>query len=121
MKTMILNAFALICMAYAILFMIASAMPKSKDFHGYGSRGISICEEWKNDFQAFYDWAMAHGYIDNEGHDRPACVTCKNKHKLTVEAPCYDCIDNVDLALHKPNYETNFANYEKEEKGGDEK
>ena len=33
----------------------------------------------------------------------------------------YDCIDNVDLALHKPNYETNFANYEKEEKGGDEK
>lgn len=61
------------------------------------------------------------GYIDNEGYDRPACVTCKYKHKLTVEAPCYDCINNVDLALHKPNYETNFANYEKEEKGGDEK
>ena len=37
------------------------------------------------------------GYIDNEGYDRPACITCKYKHKLTVEAPCYDCIDNADL------------------------
>lgn len=37
MKTMILNAFALVCMAYAILFMIASAMPKSKhdEWHDY--------------------------------------------------------------------------------------
>jgi hypothetical protein len=33
-----------------------------KYFKNYGGRGISICDEWKNDFQAFYDWAMANGY-----------------------------------------------------------
>lgn len=28
----------------------------------YGARGIKVCDEWRNDFQAFYDWAMANGY-----------------------------------------------------------
>lgn len=52
------------------------------------------------------------GYIDEKGYDRSPCGTCKHKNKLTVEAPCYFCIDNVDLALHKPNHETEFTNYE---------
>ena len=28
----------------------------------YGARGISVCDEWKNDFSKFYDWAMLNGY-----------------------------------------------------------
>lgn len=52
------------------------------------------------------------GYIDKNGYDRSPCSTCRHKNKMTVEAPCYSCIDNVDLALHKPNFETEFANYE---------
>lgn len=31
----------------------------------YGGRGITVCDEWRNDFQAFYDWAMANGYDEN--------------------------------------------------------
>lgn len=34
-------------------------------YHQYGGRGISICDEWLHDFQAFYDWAMANGYDEN--------------------------------------------------------
>ena len=37
------------------------------DYHGewYGKRGIGICNEWRNDFKAFYDWATANGYADS--------------------------------------------------------
>ena len=36
--------------------------PASENYASYGGRGISICDEWRNDFQAFYNWAMANGY-----------------------------------------------------------
>ena len=52
------------------------------------------------------------GFIDELGMDRPACAKCKHKGKMTVEAPCYNCISVMDLALHKPNYETEFAAFE---------
>lgn len=52
------------------------------------------------------------GFLNEFGIDCPPCGTCKYKHKMTIEAPCYNCISKVDLALHKPNNETEFANYE---------
>lgn len=36
-----------------------------KNYIKYGKRGITICDEWKNSFTAFYDWAMSNGYADN--------------------------------------------------------
>lgn len=35
-------------------------------YQAYGGRGITICEEWKNNFQAFADWAYANGYNENK-------------------------------------------------------
>lgn len=43
---------------------------KDRHFADYGGRGITICDEWKNDFQPFYDWAMSHGYAENLTIDR---------------------------------------------------
>ena len=43
---------------------------KHKHFKDYGGRGITVCDEWKNDFQAFYDWSMLHGYSDDLTIDR---------------------------------------------------
>ena len=49
----------------------------------YGARGITICDEWKNNFMTFYNWAMANGYkegltidrINNDGIYEPS--NCK--------------------------------------------
>ena len=43
---------------------------KSDKYKDYGGRGIKICKEWENDFQAFYDWSMANGYTDELTIDR---------------------------------------------------
>lgn len=44
-------------------------------YKNYGARGIFVCDEWKNSFENFYNWAMSNGYkkeleldrIDNDG------------------------------------------------------
>lgn len=41
----------------------------TKPYKDYGGRGISICPEW-NEYDAFRDWAMSHGYQDNLTIDR---------------------------------------------------
>ena len=41
--------------------------PKNKNYNDYGGRGITICEEWKNDPIAFYNWAISNGYEENKG------------------------------------------------------
>ena len=38
--------------------------PNCRNYHNYGGRGIIVCEEWKNDFVVFYNWATANGYTD---------------------------------------------------------
>lgn len=42
----------------------------NKDYQGYGGRGIVVCDEWKDDFEAFYDWAMDNDYRDDLTLDR---------------------------------------------------
>lgn len=39
-------------------------------FKNYGSRGISVCNEWRDNFTAFRDWAITNGYDDSLEIDR---------------------------------------------------
>ena len=52
--------------------------------------------------------------------DMPPCGLCKHKNKQTYEFPCYNCIDIMDLAFHRPNAETEFASFEPAEEGSHE-
>ena len=44
--------------------------PNHQKWTDYGARGITVCDEWKDDFRAFHDWAMANGYEDHLTIDR---------------------------------------------------
>lgn len=39
--------------------------PNCNRYKIYGGRGITVCEEWKTHFEAFREWAMAHGYDEH--------------------------------------------------------
>lgn len=44
--------------------------PKSKDYANYGGRGITICDEWANSYEAFHNWAIENGYREGLQIDR---------------------------------------------------
>lgn len=44
-----------------------AANPRYKD---YGGRGISMCEEWNNNFLTFYTWSIQNGYKSTLSIDR---------------------------------------------------
>lgn len=62
---------------------------KHKAYKNYGGRGITVCQEWKDSFQAFYDYvsALPHfgekGYsldrINNDGNYEPNNVKWSTK------------------------------------------
>jgi hypothetical protein len=48
------------------------------NYHNYGGRGIQMCEDWKSNFQPFYDWAMKNNWqkglqIDRRNNDQNYC------------------------------------------------
>ena len=43
---------------------------KSSSYKYYGERGITICDEWKNDFIEFRDWALDNGYKEDLSIER---------------------------------------------------
>lgn len=54
--------------------------PNNKSYARYGGRGIKMCKEWAENYQAFEEWALANGYredlaidrIDNDGDYSPS-------------------------------------------------
>jgi hypothetical protein len=41
--------------------------PNNPGYKVYGSKGVKVCSEWRNDYQPFKDWALKNGY--DEGLD----------------------------------------------------
>ena len=53
-----------------------------KSYNYYGGKGIAVCEKWRRDFKAFYEWSIHNGYelgltidrVNNrEGYDESNC------------------------------------------------
>ena len=53
---------------------------KHHKYYRYGARGISVCDDWRTDYDTFYNWAINNGYknglsldrINNDGNYEPS-------------------------------------------------
>ncbi len=36
--------------------------PKNKSYKWYGAKGITLCDEWNNDFMKFHDWCIERNW-----------------------------------------------------------
>ena len=47
--------------------------PKTWAYSFYGGLGITVCPEWNDSVESFYEWSMSHGYSDELTLDRIDC------------------------------------------------
>jgi len=45
-------------------------VPHGENYEKYGAKGITVCDEWRNDKQIFFEWAFTNGYAENLTIDR---------------------------------------------------
>ena len=103
-------------MAHTRLYNIWSKMKERcynttrKAYKNYGGKGVHVCDEWRNDFQKFYDWAINNGYkenltidrINSNGNYEPSnCrwITLSENTRLKYESD-FITVRNLSLTIH---------------------
>ena len=94
-------------------------LPTAHAYENYGGRGICVCAEWRESFEAFRDWALANGYrddltldrIDNDrGYEPSNCrwvswvVQENNKRNLLGKSGVKEKIDGELSVLRQQKY-----------------
>lgn len=48
-------------------------------YKSYGFIGVQVCDEWRNDFKAYYDWCLSNGWVHGLEVDKD--IKYKEKYK----------------------------------------
>ena len=83
--------------------------PQSKSYESYGARGISVCQEWRDSFEAFSDWAVENGWKPgltierhdvNSGYSPYNCsFVTRREQNYNLQNSIYITIDGVSKSL----------------------
>lgn len=68
----------------------------------YGGRGVTVCDEWRDDFTAFYEWALKNGYEDNLTIDRidnDKGYSPDNCRWADTETQCRNRSTNINITI----------------------
>ena len=79
------------------------ANPHHKNYDIYGGRGIEVCRDWQNSFQAFNDWAMQNGYAEHLTLDRIDVnrgYSPENCRWITQKAQCNNTRRNINVEIN---------------------
>lgn len=76
-----------------------------KYFEYYGGRGIEVCAEWLNNFDAFRKWALESGYREDLTIDR------KDTNGSYTPDNCRWVSQNVQTQNRRPRKSTVFLSY----------
>lgn len=83
--------------------------PQSKSYESYGARGISVCQEWRDSFETFSDWAIENGWKPgltierrdvNSGYSPYNCsFVTRREQNYNLQNSIYITIDGVSKSL----------------------
>jgi hypothetical protein len=84
---------------------------KSINYNRYGAKGITVCDEWKNDKIKFFEWALSHGYCEdltldringNLGYEPTNCRWATYKEQANnTKNTVFITLDDVTHSLHE--------------------
>ncbi len=104
---------------------------KDRVYNHYGQRGITVCDEWRNDFLNFYNWSIANGWkkgltidrTDNARNYEPSnckwttqkiqCNNKRNNHYLTAFNETKTVMEWVEDNRCLVNYRTLLSRIDK--------
>jgi len=82
------------------------ANPNNADYPHYGGRGIRVCDEWQ-DYRAFKEWALSHGYSDDLSIDRidvDGNYEPNNCRFISMKEQCNNRSSNICVTYKGKNY-----------------
>lgn len=74
--------------------------PNANNYKYYGGRGISVSEDWKDNFLAFYKWSMENGYKEGltlDREDNGLDYSPENCRWVTMKVQCNNRRNSLNL------------------------